>query len=112
MRKQETLSPPTPAQVLRERLLPGLEITQAELADALGVSRLSVNQLLNDKRAISAEMALRLARAFSTTARFWLDLQKGIDLYRASAELEEELRSVRVLRKPIPEHDLFRDVGD
>jgi plasmid maintenance system antidote protein VapI len=52
-------------------------------------------------------MALRLAKATSTTPTFWLDLQREVDLHDASRRLQRELRAVRVVRPPIPRRKLF-----
>lgn len=75
-------SPPHPGDVLR-RLLADRRITQDRLAEAMRVSRYSVNQLINGRRAVTAEMALRLAKALSTSPEFWLNLQRGVDLHDA-----------------------------
>ena len=80
-----------------------------EAADALGVSRYSVNQLVNGRRAVTAEMALLLARAFSTTPDFWLDLQRNLDLHRARRRLARRLDAVRILRGPLADDELFYD---
>ena len=75
--------PITPGEVLREDFLDKLEITQDELAASLGVHRTTVNEILNGRRAITPDMALRLGHAFSTSAEYWLNLQKSVDLYDA-----------------------------
>lgn len=98
--KRNPAPPPTPGAVLRRLLEKLAGTTQDELASALGVSRYSVNQLVNDRRGITAEMALRLARAFTTSPDFWLDLQRQVDLYRAHQRLNGKLREIRVLRSP------------
>ncbi len=59
--------PTHPGAILREDVLPALGITQGELAKRLGVSRLTVSELLREKRAVSPDMALRLARLLNTT---------------------------------------------
>ena len=105
------MSPPTPGEVLRVLLDEEMEITQNEFAAALGTTRYSVNQLVNDRRAVTADMALRLARALSTTPDFWLNLQRAVDLHRARQRLGRELAKVRVVRKGIAEEDLFDDIG-
>lgn len=62
-------------------MLPALGMTQGELARRLTVSRLSVNALLREKRALSPEMAARLGRALGTTAESWLAMQSTVDLW-------------------------------
>ena len=76
------------------------EITQEQLADAMQVSRFSINQIVNGRRSVTADMALRLARVTSTTADFWLNLQRDVDLYEAGNKLADVLRSLPVLRRP------------
>ncbi len=97
-KKAPLFAPPSPGQVLRDHILGGERITQDALADAMGVSRLTVNQLINDKRTITAEMALRLARVLRTTPDFWLDLQRQVDLFEARKALAAELEKMPVLR--------------
>ncbi|WP_454758525.1 HigA family addiction module antitoxin [Caulobacter segnis] len=101
---------PTPADVLREKVVDELGVTQDEFADALGVSRYSVNQLINDKRSVTAEMALRLSAVLGTTPQFWLDLQMALDLERAQKKLGVELSSLKRLkpdvRPPVSLEDL------
>lgn len=75
--------PITPGQVLRDDYIEPRGIKQDDLAHALGVHRTTVNELLNDKRTVTPEMALRLAHAFQTSPEYWLNLQKAVDLYDA-----------------------------
>src|SRR3989442_686318 len=74
-RARVAAAPCTPGDVLRERILSDRRITQDQLAKAMRVSRFSINQLVNGRRSVTAEMAFRLSRATSTTPEFWLDLQ-------------------------------------
>jgi antitoxin HigA-1 len=107
------LAPPTPGEVLRALLSDARQrepITQDQLAAAMGVSRYSVNQLVNDRRSVTAEMALRLAKALSTTPDFWLNLQRAVDLADAHRRIGSELEKVRTVRMQIPESELFRDL--
>ena len=73
--------PTHPGEVLREEVLPALKMTQGELAKRLGVSRLSVSDLLHCRRAMSADMAVRVGRLTSTTAESWLRMQTAVDLW-------------------------------
>jgi len=73
--------PTHPGEILREDVLPALGITQGEFARRLGVSRLTVSELLREKRAVSPDMALRLARLLSTTPESWLNMQQTVDLW-------------------------------
>jgi addiction module HigA family antidote len=73
--------PTHPGAVLREDVLSALEMSQAEFSLRLGVSRLSVSELLREKRGLSAEMATRLALLLDTTPESWLRMQEAIDLW-------------------------------
>jgi addiction module HigA family antidote len=73
--------PTHPGAVLREDVLPDLGMTQTELARRLGVSRLSVNELLLEKRAVSPDMAARLGKLLNTTPESWLAMQNALDLW-------------------------------
>jgi addiction module HigA family antidote len=104
------LAPPvSPGEVLRRRILND-EISQDALAKAMDVSRFSVSQIINGKRAITPEMALRLAHVTSTTPDFWLNLQREVDLYVARQKIGSGLQKLKVIRKPKKERELYRDV--
>jgi addiction module HigA family antidote len=70
-----------PGAVLREDVLPALKMTQTEFAELIGVSRLSVSDLLREKRALSPEMAVRIATLLSTSPERWLRVQQAVDLW-------------------------------
>lgn len=89
--------PTHPGEVLREELMPRRALTVAGLASSLGVSRQSVNELIRERRALSTDMALRLARLFGTTAEYWLNLQRGIDLWDMLDLRREDLGAIQVL---------------
>lgn len=73
--------PTQPGAVLREDVLPALNMTQTELARLLGVSRLSVSELINEKRAMSPAMAVKIGTLFQTSAESWLMMQQALDLW-------------------------------
>ncbi len=85
------------------------EISQDALAKALDVSRFSVNQIINEKRAVTPEMALRLARVISTTPEFWLKLQREVDLYSVRMKIGAKLERLPVLRHAKKESELYRE---
>jgi addiction module HigA family antidote len=76
--------PTHPGEFIREDILLELELTQQELADKLGVSRRSINQLVNEKRNVTADMALRLGKFTNTSPQLWLNLQTAVDLWDAT----------------------------
>jgi len=91
--------PPThPGEFLREDFLPDYGLTVSGLANALGVSRQTVNELLRERRSVSPEMALRLSRLFGNSAEFWLNLQRNVDLWEAENAIKEDVRRIQPLR--------------
>jgi addiction module HigA family antidote len=83
--------------MLREDFLPDYELSVAVLADAVGVSRQSINELLRERRAVSPEMALRLARLFGNSAEFWLNAQQAVDLWDAGRAIRKDMRRIKPL---------------
>lgn len=96
---QTTFSPPTPASILRERLLNALGLTQRQLARALNVSEPRLSMILHGLRPISAEIALRLGRVFGVRPEYWLQLQAQHDLF-----LEEERLCLELEKLPTAQH--------
>lgn len=97
--------PSTPGEILREEFLAQFEITQDELAKAMGVSRFRVNEIANGKRAVTSETAVLLGRALGTSARFWMNLQTTVDLFDAERKLVAEAAAVHCLL-PAPDNDV------
>ena len=75
-----TIAPIHPGEVLLEDFLTPLQVTQHRLAISIGVPPRRINEIVHGKRRITADTALRLARYFGTTDRFWLNLQTRYDL--------------------------------
>jgi addiction module HigA family antidote len=75
--------PTHPGNIIREDYLLPLSITIKDMADTLGVSRKTLSKIVNERGAITPDMALRLSRAFDTNPDFWLNLQKNYDLWHA-----------------------------
>lgn len=80
--------PTHPGEVLREDMLPALRMTQGEFARRLGVSRLTVSELLHEKRALSPDMATRLAKLLNTTPESWLRMQQAVDVWELAQHPE------------------------
>ncbi len=74
--------PTHPGAVFREDVLPALGITQAALAERLGVSRLTVSELIHEKRGLSPDLAIRLGKLTGTTPESWLRMQEALDLWQ------------------------------
>lgn len=81
--------PTTPGEILKHEYLEAMGITQKEFADHLGCDVKVINRLVNERCAVTAEMALRLGAALRTSAEFWLNAQKAVDLYKAKRELKK-----------------------
>ena len=75
--------PTHPGEILEEEFMKPLGLSQSKLARELGVSVRAVNEIVNKKRRITPEMAIRLAERFGTSAEFWLGLQMDYDLWKA-----------------------------
>lgn len=89
--------PTHPGEMLREDFLPDYQLSTAELARALGVSRQSINELMRERRAVSPEMAVRLSRLFGNSPEFWLNAQRAVDLWHANESLKDELDKIKPL---------------
>jgi len=89
--------PTHPGEMLREDFLPDYGLTVAGLAEALGVSRQTVNELLRERRALSPGMALRLSRLFGNTPEFWLNAQRAVDLWDAEQAIKEDVARIKPL---------------
>jgi addiction module HigA family antidote len=84
MRKLKRRLPPIhPGEVLREEFLVPIKLTPYALAQACGVPRTRIERLAREETPVTADMALRLARYFGTTAEFWMGMQAQHDLERA-----------------------------
>jgi addiction module HigA family antidote len=92
-----TRRPTHPGAMLREDFIPDYGLTVAGLAAAIGVSRQSVNELLRERRALSPDMALRLARLFGNTPQFWLDAQRAVDLWDTAEVIKRDIARITPL---------------
>ena len=90
--------PTHPGEMLGEDFMPDYGLTVAGLAEALGVSRQSINELLRGRRAVSPEMALRLSCLFGNSAEFWLNAQRAVDLWDAAQAIANDMSRIRPLR--------------
>jgi len=90
--------PTHPGTVLREDVLPALQMTQTEFAERLDVSRLSVSKLLLEKRGLSAEMAIRIGTLVNTTPESWLRMQEAVDLWEVR-QAPEKLKGIKPIEK-------------
>jgi addiction module HigA family antidote len=91
--------PVSVGEMLREEFMEPLGLTQGQIAEAMGVQRKHVNELCTDRRTITADTALMLARVFGNSADFWLNLQRRNDLWDALHSPERRQRIERA--KPL-----------
>jgi addiction module HigA family antidote len=103
--------PTAPGEILRDEFLAAHNIKQHDLAEAMGVSRFRVNEVINGKRAITAETAVLLAAALGTTPEFWLNLQRAADLHQARLQLSTELKQVKALIRNKSPKEIFYDIS-
>lgn len=92
------LAPVHAGEILLEEFLAPMEISQYRLAKDISVSARRINEIVHGKRAISADTALRLARYFGTSERFWLNLQAQFDLDLERDRLGDRLKDEVAVR--------------
>jgi addiction module HigA family antidote len=79
---ENNMPPAHPGSILREDILKEMKLSVTTAAVNLQVSRKQLSEVVNEKAAISAEMAVRLEDAFGVNAEFWLDMQKAYDIWK------------------------------
>jgi len=82
-------NPPHPGRIVRQECLEPLALTVTDAARALGVSRNALSEIINERRGISLEMAIRLGKAFGSSARVWAGLQMDYDLAVAMRQADQ-----------------------
>jgi addiction module antidote protein, HigA family len=87
-----------PGEILREDILPELNMSAGAFAGLLGVSRMNIYRIVKGKQAITPDMALRLSKLLGNSAEFWLNLQNSYDLQVAEKGLSKELKAIKRLR--------------
>jgi addiction module HigA family antidote len=98
MTSSPIMNPIHPGEVLLREYLEPLGVTQHRLALAIGVPPRRINEIVHGKRRITADTALRMARYFGTTERFWLNLQGRYDVEIERDRLVETLDEIQPLR--------------
>jgi antitoxin HigA-1 len=89
--------PTHPGAIVREDVLPALGMTQTEFARRLAVSRLTVSELLHEKRGLSADLAIRLGKLTGTTPESWLRMQEALDLWELTRAKAGEYAVIEAL---------------
>ena len=88
-----------PGEILREEFLKPMALTPYALAKRIHVPVPRVNDIVLEKRGITADTALRLARFFGTSEQFWMNLQSGYDLRRAKADAGDAVAAIRPMKQ-------------
>ena len=91
------MAPVHPSEILLEEFLKPLAVSQYKLANEIRVPARRINEIVHGQRRISADTALRLARFFGTSERFWINLQAGYDLEAEKEKLGDALDGIRPL---------------
>ena len=86
--RHPSINPVHPGEILREDILPALARSKTAVADALGISRQTLYDILNEKQPVSAEMAVRFGKLFGNGAGFWVTLQRNHDLALAQRTVD------------------------
>lgn len=89
-----------PGEFLREDFMPELGLSVAGLANKIGVTRQTVNDIVREKRGLSPDMCLRLARLFGTTPQFWLNMQEKVDIWNSMELHRDEIEAIEPLDCP------------
>lgn len=89
-----------PGEVLREEFLIPLQMSAGALARACGLPRTRIERIAGEQTGITADTALRLAKALGTTAQLWLNLQNDYDIQIAQRELGSVLQRIETVNKP------------
>jgi len=97
-------APSHPGEMLLREFLEPLGITQTELAERMEIPFQRVNSLVNGRRGVTPDTALRLSKVFGTTPGFWMNHQLRWDLFHAQQEAKDVLDRI----KPVPRRDLTR----
>lgn len=96
-KRSKKRKPTHPGAILREDILPSLNIKQTELAARLGVSRRTISEIIHEHRPLTPDMAIRLAHFLDTTPESWLNMQQALDLWeleRKNAHVYNQIEKV------------------
>lgn len=92
--KSKRIPTPKVSQILREEFLEPLEITPYRLAKELHVSTSTVLEILHDKRKVTVDMSLRLAKFFGMSDKFWINLQNDLDIRKQKEKIKGKLETI------------------
>lgn len=92
--RHPAMAPSHPGELLREVVLPALPNTKKEVAESLGVSRQTLDKLLNEHQRVTPDIAARLGKVFGNGPGIWLRMQAAVDTYKAE---QIDVSGLRVL---------------
>src|SRR5436190_14200381 len=99
MSDADEFTPVTPGEILREEFLAEYGLSQNQLAKAIGISPNRIAEVVNNRRRITADTALRLSLYFGNSPEFWMNLQSHYDLKMAQRKLSpEDIKHIKPLR--------------
>ncbi|KAA0231792.1 addiction module antidote protein, HigA family [candidate division KSB1 bacterium] len=93
--------PTHPGEIIRYEFLEPLNLTQQQLADAIGVTRVRINEIILGKRSVTPDTAFRLARFFNTTADFCMGLQINYDMWKTLQSNKAEYAKIKSFKKKV-----------
>ena len=98
-----TKAAPTPGSVLKDKFMKEYQLDVKKLADGTGIPSASLNQIIEGKKKVSPDLALRLSKFFGNLPKFWLELQNAADLAVLNKDtvLQESLKNIKKVKKPV-----------
>ncbi len=93
--------PTHPGEIIRHEFLEPLNMTQQQLANAIGVTRVRINELVLGKRSITPDTAFRLSTFFNTTPDFWVGLQNNVDMWDTLQTRKKEYARIKPLERKV-----------
>jgi addiction module HigA family antidote len=93
--------PTHPGEIIRYEYLDELNMTQQQLADSIGITRVRLNEIILGKRSVTPDTAFRLAKFFNTTPEFWIGLQTNFDMWNTLQSRKKEYETIRPLKSKV-----------
>jgi addiction module HigA family antidote len=90
--------PTHPGEIIRYEYLDELNMTQQQLANSIGITRVRINEIILGKRSITPDTAFRLAKFFNTTPEFWIGLQTNFDMWNTLQKRKKEYETIQPLK--------------
>ena len=91
--------PAHPDKILKADFLDEMHLSQTDLASALGTTFQTINEIVNEKRSVSTEMAIKLSKFFGTSIELWLNLQNQYDIFKIYNQKKDSIRKVKPFRR-------------